>query len=163
MTGPLTAIASAELAGSAIGTYMRNTGAKTAELRRMAGRNDQTGPGSLRRMTGRLTLSISGKSDESIREGQFIGGMFRLVFGSSTPYANVHEQGFSGTVSVPQHTRMITQAFGRSISPTSVTVRAHSKSMRIPKRPYLVPALNDKQDAIANEITRRVYNLILSL
>lgn len=162
LTEKLTTIASTALAEKAIGSYMRDSGARTPEDIAGLGKNNQTGPGALRRNTNRLSESVAGKKD-SIREGQFIGSTFRLIFGSKVPYAATHEQGFSGTVNVPQHTRNITQAFGRKIAPTQVTVSAHNKNMRIPKRPYLVPALEDQEDYITNEITRRVYNLILSL
>lgn len=141
---------------------MRDSGAKSPDQQRALGRNEMTGAGSLRRITGRLTRSLTG-TKENITESSFIGGLFRIIFGSEVEYAAVHEYGFTGNVSIPQHQRTITQAFGRPIAPTQVTVSAHSKNMRIPKRPYLVPGLDDQADYISNEISRRVYNLILSL
>lgn len=141
---------------------MRDSGARTPQQIAALGRNEQTGPGALRRNTNRLARSLTG-SQENITEATFIGGVFRIIFGSEVPYAGVHEDGFTGNISVPQHTRTITQAFGRSIAPTQVTVSAHSRNTRIPKRPYLVPGLDDQSSYIEQRVTREVYNLILSL
>lgn len=161
LTSQLTSIAKTRLSAGAI-RYMRDSGAKTPDQISALGKNNQTGPGSLRINSGRLARSLTG-TQENITEGSFVNGLFSILFGSEVPYAHVHESGFAGTVSIPQHTRTITQAFGRDIAPTEVTVRAHNRNMRVPKRPYLVPALDDEADAIASEINRRVYNLILSL
>lgn len=161
LTEQLTAVAKARLSAGAL-KFMRDSGAKSPDQQKALGKNEMTGPGSLRRVTGRLARSLTG-TKENITESTFIGGLFKIVFGSEVEYAAVHEYGFTGSVSIPAHQRTITQAFGRPIAPKQVDVKAHSKSMRIPKRPYLVPALEDQEDFISREITRRVYNLILSL
>ena len=69
------------------------------------------------------------------------GGLPLFVdIGSDRIYAAVHELGFSGTVRVSAHTR--TSAFGRKTK-KAFTVPAHSRKMKMPKRPYLAPALED--------------------
>ena len=68
---------------------------------------------------------------------------------ANKPYATTHQfgarKGQFGTVTaqIRQHLRRITQAFGRPIEPTVVTVRAHTRQMEvpwgnIPARPLMV-------------------------
>ena len=54
----------------------------------------------------------------------------KIQFGSNLKYAAVHQYGFSGTVSVPEHSRKT--KYG------STRVRAHSRRMRLPARPFIV-------------------------
>lgn len=47
-------------------------------------------------------------------------------------------EGFSGTQRVPAHTRTVRKVFGRTVSPpTRANVRAHSKTVRQPPRPFM--------------------------
>ena len=66
------------------------------------------------------------------------GGKGVVEVGSyGIPYAAVHEFGFSGSVQVQSHTR--TSAFGR---PTrAYTVPSYRRSLVVPKRDYLKPAV----------------------
>jgi phage gpG-like protein len=58
------------------------------------------------------------------------------------PYAAIHEFGFSGAVGIRAHARTVNTIFGRQLSsPVVQNVRAHSRNVRIPARPYLRPAL----------------------
>jgi len=143
--------AAAQVGGSAVSKFMRTggTGAPIA--------NNQRGPGTLRRRTGRLARSLTGARSAQTSASALRGapeGVFdlsptqngvRLTYGSEVDYAAVHEYGTSQTVSVNQHTRRQTQAFGRELDePQQVTVRAHSRQMNMPERPYLRPALKEK-------------------
>jgi phage gpG-like protein len=58
-------------------------------------------------------------------------------------YARIHEYGFSGTVSVRESLRLIKKAFGKSITPKTVTVKAHSRKVNLPERSFLRSALRD--------------------
>lgn len=92
--------------------------------------------------TGRLLNSIkfrlfNQQGSSGVRVGSF-----------GVPYAAIHEFGFSGSQSVPQHERMMTQAFGRPMDPRLVTVQAHVRFMRIPARPFLGPAVRDNRSKI---------------
>ena len=61
-----------------------------------------------------------------------------ILVGSNLEYAGVHEYGFEEEVTVKSHQRTI--AFGKKVSP--FTVPSHKRKMKIPKRPYLTPALD---------------------
>ena len=62
-----------------------------------------------------------------------------LVFINTMRYAGVHEFGYSGTVTVPAHTR--SGAFGKPTKP--YTVGPYSRRMNIPARPFVKPTLRD--------------------
>ncbi|KEA51797.1 MULTISPECIES: phage virion morphogenesis protein [Mangrovibacter] len=69
---------------------------------------------------------------------QFITERGRVRVGSPLAYAAVHQDGFSGNVSVSAHKRLITQAFGRALKHgVWQTVGAHKRMMNIPQREYL--------------------------
>jgi phage gpG-like protein len=155
----IASLAKTRLSASATTDFMRNTAATRGGS---LPRNELTGSGSLRIHTGRLARSLTGTS-ENISELTIRGTLISYLFGSLVPYASVHEDGFSGTVAVREHTRTITQAFGRDIAPNQATVKAHSKNMNIPSRPYLNPALDKQSDFLTNEINRRIYNAILAI
>lgn len=144
------------LAASATSHYMRDVGFPSGPV----GRNTRTGPGSLRIISGRLARSLinaqKALSGGSVREGiadmriTSEGVSFR--WGTTVPYAGVHERGFQGTVQVPAHQRTISQAFGRPIDPKSVSVRPHSRDVNIQARPYMGPAVNDEVSNVENII-----------
>jgi phage gpG-like protein len=112
--------------------------------------NPGVGVGTLRRMSGRLTSSLTGTDFRGMRESIFNVKMKRdgaeIEIGTMTPYSSVHEQGYHGSYTVPGHTRRITQAFGRRIAPRDVDVRTHTRVANIPARPYLMPAVEKEYD-----------------
>lgn len=121
---------SARIAGRAIGTYMKDA--------KGGGRRLPTDTGPLRIVTGRLARSLSGSArDEAVNKLEVLApGLLRFTKGSRVPYARVHEYGFSGELQIPQHTRT---RGGKTYS-----VRAHSRTVTIPARPYLAPAVEDE-------------------
>jgi phage gpG-like protein len=86
--------------------------------------------------TGRLRRSIASLVEDS---GSVVSG----VVSTPVKYAPPHEFGFHGTVSVREHVREIKQAWGRSITPKSITVRAHEMKLNLPERSFLRSALHD--------------------
>lgn len=69
---------------------------------------------------------------------QFYVSGNKVHVGSSLAYAVAHQNGFSGTVNVPAHTRRITQAFGKVLSfPVYQNVGAFTRAMVIPQREFL--------------------------
>lgn len=95
----------------------------------------------LKNRTGTLRRSINRRVESTPTSVQGI-------VGTNVKYAKVHEFGFKGTVSVREHLRFITQAWGRPISTTEVTVRAHQRKVVLPVRSFLRSALKDKQGEI---------------
>jgi hypothetical protein len=120
------------------------------------GRNPNTGIGSLRRITGRLSRSVIGAGNEGLFEVDISPDAVRVSIGSKVPYAAAHEFGFNGSVNVPSHTRRITQAFGRDITPRSVQVRSFVRAMNIPARPYLEPAIDSQLDWLADWLSKEI-------
>ena len=128
------------------------------------GRNPSAGPGTLRRITGRLSRSITGAQsewgNESIYEVTITNDGIEVELGSSTPYAGVHEHGFSGSVTVPGHTRRITKAFGRSIPATQVHVRSFVRAMNVPARPYLSPAIDRESQYLVDWLSKQTRPIL---
>jgi phage gpG-like protein len=91
------------------------------------------------------------KSSIDVRLDQKSTAIAATIF-SDSGYARVHEYGFSGTVSVRESLRRITEAFGRPISGTTVNVRAHSRKMELPERSFLRSALEDLAPSIRDEV-----------
>lgn len=126
--------------------------------------------GPIRIVTGRLFRGVAQRFSARAggsREGRVsikIGGggrLARLIKEVFTPYAGVHEDGFEGTVTVPEHYRTITQAFGRPIASRRVRVRRHDRRMSIKARPYLGPALEDVLPEVEIEGGKRIARLLL--
>lgn len=90
--------------------------------------------------TGRLRRSIN---QAVIDEGEKVTG----VVSTAVKYAPPHEYGFSGVVTVREHLRMQTKAWGKAITPKQVTVRSHSAKMNLPARSFLRSALHDMDSA----------------
>ena len=146
------------IGGTATTKYMRTGGTNV-------GPNDQVGPGSLRRQTGRLARSLTGArsaqptpgSIRSAPEGIFdlspTSSGVQLTYGSKVPYAAAHEEGLNERVNVHTHARQQTHFFFEELdSPITVRVHAHSRMMNLPERPYLGPALEDTIDQVVDII-----------
>lgn len=89
--------------------------------------------------TGTLRRSI----DQAVYQE---GAQIRGVVGTNVEYARVHEYGFSGTVTVKEHLRLIKKAFGKDLkTPREVTVRTHSARVNLPERSFLRSALREME------------------
>lgn len=80
--------------------------------------------------------------------------------GTNLAYGAVHEFGFSGTQSVKGHMRMIKQAFGKSINPTQVSVRSHSRKVNLPERSFIRSAAEEMEGEIQAELVNAVTRSI---
>lgn len=70
--------------------------------------------------------------------------------GSALVYAGVHQDGFSGSVQIPAHTRLITQAFGKLLkSGVYQSVGAFTRQMEMPKREYLGLSSDNQTELLA--------------
>jgi hypothetical protein len=87
--------------------------------------------------TGTLRRSI----DQTFTVGS--GGSVTGKVSTNLRYGIAWERGFHGTVNVREHLREIKVAFGKSISPTEVTVHAHSRKVDMKARPFLKNSLAD--------------------
>lgn len=95
--------------------------------------------------TGRLRRSINQRVTES--DGRIVG-----LVGTNVEYAPPHELGFTGSVTVKEHMRLIKKAWGRSINPKRVEVKSHSRAVKFPVNSFLQSALREMQPEIMAEL-----------
>ena len=105
-------------------------------------------------------------------------GPREVVTFTSVPYAGVHNRGFSGTVSIPAHTRTKYAAVqvgtgqytnhGTERTKTmhkatgSTQVKSHQRKMNIPKRQFMPEKYNDSP-VLINSIKREVINTLKTI
>lgn len=81
---------------------------------------------------------------------QYVVEQNQVRIGSPLAYAQVHQDGFSGSVQVDAHTRLITQAFGKALAfPVYQSVGAFTRLMNIPKREFLGLSRDNQQEVYA--------------
>lgn len=78
---------------------------------------------------------------------------------SGVPYARIHEYGFNGEQRVRQHTRVMSQAWGKDIEPVTVEVKSFSRNVNMPERSYLRSSLADKRTEILARLSKVAANL----
>lgn len=95
------------------------------------------------------------------------------TIGTNVAYAGIHEHGFNGPVQVPQHTRTNSRPAKatagsvdlgtgritrrpRPAGASSVTVRAHTRRMKMPARPFLQPAVADRLQDYGNAVSTAI-------
>ena len=92
--------------------------------------------------TGRLRRSVNQRVE--VVESSVTG-----IVGTNVEYAKRLEYGFSGTESVRESLRRITQAFGKQLrEPKTITVRAHTRKVDMPAHSFLRSALNEMRPQI---------------
>lgn len=109
----------------------------------------------LKNRTGTLRRKIHGEVTTDAGKTQVVGHV-----GLKLAYAAAHEYGFDGVVTVREHLRTVTQAFGRPISPVEVMVRSHDAHLRIPERSYLRSSLRDRRQTIVDELRGAVASAV---
>ena len=98
---------------------------------------------------GRLRRSIHPEWD-------FKQGYSGATVGTNVEYAAIHEYGFSGSVQVKSFQREMTRAFGKPISPTQVTVRAHTRNVNMPERSFLRSTLREMKSEIEEGLQKAI-------
>jgi len=76
--------------------------------------------------------------------------------GLKLAYAAAHEYGFDKIVTIREHLRTITQAFGRSIAPVTFTMPEHARHMVLPERSYLRSTLREEGESIRSALGQAV-------
>jgi hypothetical protein len=110
----------------------------------------------LKRKTGTLSRSIQQNVTET---ASGVSGFVDSRINESSPlkYAAVHEYGFNGSVTVREHLRMMTQAFGHPVKePHKITIRTFNRNMNMPERSYLRSSLGELQQQITDAINAAV-------
>jgi phage gpG-like protein len=100
--------------------------------------------------TGALRASIHVEPIES---------QLAALVGPTRKYGAVHELGFDGTVQVPAHQRKVRATRGGRAR-FIVDVRAHSRKMHMPARPYLRPAFERNQHRVREIMARPIIEAI---
>lgn len=80
--------------------------------------------------------------------------------GTDVVYAAFWEYGFEGTEQVRAHLRRMTTAFGRPIEPVDAQVRAHTRQVNQPARPFLRPALEELAPQITAALEQAVSDAV---
>ena len=101
----------------------------------------------LRNRTGRLRRSVNYRIDGRNTP------QTQAAVGTNVVYARPHEYG--GPVTVKEHLRMMTQAWGRPVKdPHPVTVKSHT--VNYPLRSFLRSALKDMEDEIISGLRNSI-------
>lgn len=127
-------VAFSRIAGRAVGRYMQNALGETN--RRQPG-------GPLRILSGRLAKSLTNSEGPAGREGHrtisVSGAKLRAEMGSTVPYAAVHEYG------------------------ASFSMVSQRRTVNIPARPYLRPAMQDEAPKIDKLARVMLRDLVIEL
>lgn len=110
----------------------------------------------LKRRTGTLAASIQPKV---VVTTVGVTGVVGSRVNESMPlkYAHIHEYGFTGTVTVKQHLRMMTTAFGRPVKdPHQITISQHSAVRNVPEKRYLRGTLEENRERYLEMINKAV-------
>lgn len=106
----------------------------------------------LKRRTGNLASSINVGGPMTATEFLDLGSQLIGRVGTRVWYGAVHEYG--GSFRIKAHQRTITQAFGRPISPITVSVREYTA--HFPERSFLRSGLRDRGTQIRDAIAASV-------
>lgn len=110
----------------------------------------------LKRRTGTLAASIQHKVvSTSVSITGVVGS--RINEGAPLKYARIHEDGANQVVTVREHLRMMTMAFGQAVkSPRKITVRAHSAKQHVKAKRYLAGSLEENRARYLEMLDRAV-------
>jgi phage gpG-like protein len=106
------------------------------------------------KLSGQVLHNVSGNLRASINQrledtGQSIVGSV----GTNLVYARPHEMGFDGEVSIKEHLRTVTMAWGRELKePVVCIVSAHQAHMHMPERSFLRSALEDMRPQVREQL-----------
>ncbi|WP_063777015.1 MULTISPECIES: hypothetical protein [Burkholderia cepacia complex] len=106
------------------------------------------------KLSGQVLNVRSGRLRRSVNQG--VTSTDTTITGVvSTPveYAPPNEYGFQGVVTVKEHLRQVTTAWGKPLAtPVTATVREHTMAMNLPERSFLRSALADQREEILRGI-----------
>ncbi len=111
-------------------------------------------PGESKKRARRGILRDTGRLMRSIRKIYVSRQM--IIIGTDVPYAQVHNEGFKGTVNVPSFKR---KRPDRSNKKGDITVKAHTKQLDITKRQFMGESqalLNRLEKMVLKDITNAI-------
>lgn len=80
--------------------------------------------------------------------------------GTNSSYGLMHEFGFKGTENISAHLRTIKSAWGKSITPKQIEVRAHTRKVDYPERSFLRTALKELEPTIVAGIDNQIIKAL---
>lgn len=101
----------------------------------------------LRHQTGALSRSIQ---NEVVSTASAVIG--KVFSAGDVKYARFWELGFHGTEVVREHTRTITQVFGRPVEAVVQRVRQHTRQVDQAPRPFMRPSLKEMTPEIRDTL-----------
>lgn len=110
----------------------------------------------LRVRTGTLRASIDYRV---VKNSDSVTGVVGSRTNAAAPlkYAPIHEDGFDGTVTVREHLRMMTTAFGRPVkNPRQIKVGAHEAQRHVKAKHYLKSTLTENRERYLDMISKAV-------
>jgi hypothetical protein len=110
----------------------------------------------LKRRTGTLAASIQ---QRVVSRADDVTGVVGSRINESAPlkYARPLEDGFDGTVTVKEHLRQVTTAFGKAVKdPHKVTVRAHARQVHTRAYKYLASSLAERRGNYIEQLRQAV-------
>ena len=112
------------------------------------------------KLTGQVLHVRTGTLRRSIMDGGKVLRTDAAVVGvvnTNVKYGRVHE--FGGAISVPEHLRLVRQAFGKELKfPVWSTVKAHK--VTYPERSFMRTALADMKGEIVSDMTEAVRSAV---
>jgi hypothetical protein len=128
----------------------------TIDLQSYVVRNKLSGQ-LLKRRTGTLAASIQHRVDSARADGVYGVVGSRINEGHPLKYAGPLEDGFEGDVTVKEHLRQMTKAWGREVkNPRKITVHAHTAKRHIKAYRYLASALEERRTSYLEQIRAAV-------
>ncbi|KGW27306.1 hK97 gp10 family phage protein [Burkholderia pseudomallei MSHR733] len=102
------------------------------------------------KLSGQVLNVRSGRLRRSVNQGvTTTDTTITGVVSTPVEYAPPNEYGFQGVVTVKEHLRQVTMAWGKPLStPVTATVREHTMAMNLPERSFLRSALADQREDI---------------
>ena len=101
----------------------------------------------LRKLNGEVLNKRTGELYKSIRSNTFVNSKeIKIVLNTDCKYANIHEYGFNGLVSIMAHERKTKNGL--------VSVKAHSRFMKIPERSFLRTSLKEILPEIIKDLNK---------
>lgn len=110
----------------------------------------------LKRRTGTLAASMQHRVVSNADGVTGVVGS-RINEGAPLKYAKPLEDGFDGEVSVREHLRQMTTAFGKAVKePRKIMVRAHTAHRHVKAYKYLASSLAENRDSYIAQLRRAV-------
>lgn len=114
------------------------------------------------KLSGQVLKNRTGRLRRSIAPNVYGSGTTIIgEVGTNVEYAAAHEYGFHGTVTVKEHLRMMTKAFGRLVrNPHKIKVSRHQAQRNLPERSFLRSVLEEMRPEIRQDLENALVEAV---